>query len=160
MTAQVGERLFYDGKWCSMCATPLGMYFSLSNTYPDFADASTACWRGYLGSWELIDNRLYLTGIKAQLIDGTSVSLETLFPGYPERVFAHWYSGEIRIPQGKLLEYVHAGYASRYEKDLFLTITKGELTGTYLKFNGENEHQMDSEGYQVGGYLTFGKRDN
>lgn len=156
MTAQFGERLFYNEKWCSMCNTPLGLYFHLSGNSPNFYSTSTACWRGYVGTWEIIDNRLYLTDINATLEDGTAVTLVSIFPDYPDRVFAHWYSGEIRIPQGKLLEYVHAGYASRYERDLFLYISKGVITSTEIKINGQSNSTTTSEGYGVGAFLSFG----
>lgn len=43
-------------------------------------------------------------------------------------VFADWFSGDITIPKGKMIEYVHMGYMSRYEKELVLTLEKGELT--------------------------------
>jgi hypothetical protein len=36
-----------------------------------------------------------------------------------ERVFAGWYSGDIKIPQGKMLLYEHIGCASIFEKDTF-----------------------------------------
>lgn len=159
MTAQFGERLFYDGKCCSMCDTPLGLYFHLSGSRPNFYSESTACWRGYVGTWEIIDNRLYLTDIDATLEDGTVVTLASIFPDYPNRVFAHWYSGDIRIPQGKLLEYVHAGYASRYERDLFLYISKGVITSTEIKINGQSNSTTTSEGYGVGAFLSFGSNN-
>ena len=54
--------------------------------------------------------------------------MDYLFPGQ-EKVFADWYSGEIRVPQGKLLEYIHLGFASVYEKDLFLKIEAGQVVG-------------------------------
>ena len=31
-------------------------------------------------------------------------------------IFAEWVNGIIRIPQGELLEYVHMGFHSIYEK--------------------------------------------
>jgi hypothetical protein len=43
-------------------------------------------------------------------------------------VFADWFSGDITIPKGNMIEYVHMGYMSRYEKELVLTIENGKLT--------------------------------
>lgn len=43
-------------------------------------------------------------------------------------VFADWFNGDLTIPKGKMIEYVHMGYMSRYEKELVLTIEKGKLT--------------------------------
>lgn len=135
MTAQFQEKLLYEGKEMSMCEEPLAQFFSLTNHWPKFQEVCTALWRGYIGSWEIINDRLYLTGIDATLENGEKVTLETLFPGYPERVFAHWYSGTLRIPQGELLEYVHMGYGSKYERDLLIDIEKGVITRTRVTEN-------------------------
>jgi hypothetical protein len=90
-----------------MRVTPLSDYFVLMGISPDFKDTSTACWRCYVGKWEITLDRLYLIGIRAAYKDGTEVTLGSLFPGYDSRVFAHWYSGVLSIPQGDLVEYVH-----------------------------------------------------
>ena len=107
MTAQIAERLRYQGEDVAMCTNPLSDYFAMGGTNPRFESNCTALWRGYVGSWEIIDDRLYLIGLNGTLEDGTDASLATIFPGFPDRVFAHWYSGTIRLPQGKQLEYVH-----------------------------------------------------
>ena len=87
--------------------------------------------------------------------------MATLFPDYPDRVFAHWYSGTIRIPQGKLLNYVHMGYGSTYERDLFLEIEKGVIKNTRMRQNGHAESEDGPEGYGIGGMTVFprGKQD-
>ncbi len=153
MTAQIGENLIYQGQEVSMCTEPLGDYFALGGEHPDFADTCTALWRGYVGTWEIIEDRLYLINLSATLRDGTDVTLETIFPGYPDRVFAHWYSGTLRIPQGKMLEYEHMGYASRYERDLMLKINKGVITETTVRHNGTSDDPEAPEGYGVGAIL-------
>jgi len=112
MTAQIAERLRYQGEDVAMCTNPLSDYFAMGGTNPRFESNCTALWRGYVGSWEIIDDRLYLICLNGTLEDGTEASLETIFPGFPDRVFAHWYSGTIRLPQGKQLEYVHMGTAA------------------------------------------------
>jgi len=148
MTAQVPEKLIYQGKSISMCAEPLGDYFQLAGIKPDFEICHTALWRRYVGSWEILDDRLYLIGLKATLRDGTKASIATLFPDYPDRVFAHWYTGKLRIPQGELLNYVHMGYASTFESDLFLTIEHGVVTQTEVRHNTlvETGDQPESAG--------------
>ena len=52
--------------------------------------------------------------------------ISLLFPGQNE-VFAHWFTGVIKVPDGKLINYVHAGFASTYEEDLLITFKKGVL---------------------------------
>ena len=139
MTAQISEELLYQGKAMSMCAEPLADYFNLAGIKPDFRMCHTALWRRYVGSWEILKDRLYLIGLKATLEDGTKASVATLFPDYPDRVFAHWYSGKLRIPQGELLNYEHMGYASTFESDLFLTIEHGVVTQVEVRDNTARE---------------------
>jgi len=43
------------------------------------------------------------------------------FPNLRE-VFAEWFSGELRIPMGKEIQYIHMGYESLYERDLIIHI--------------------------------------
>ena len=155
MTAQIGERLHYQGQKVAMCEQPLATYFARINSHPEFEANCTALWRGYVGTWEILDERLYLIGLVATMKDGSPANLATLFPDYPERVFAHWYSGELRVPQGKLLEYVHQGYGSTYEQDLLITVAKGVVVGTSVRRNGKSDNPDSPEGYGIGGMTVF-----
>ncbi len=119
MTAQISEKLLYKSEIHAMCTEPLSMYMALGGNTPEFQFNCTALWRGYIGSWEIIDDKLYMVGLTGTTKDGSEANLATVFPGFPDRVFAHWFSGEVRLPQGKLLHYVHGGYESIYERDLF-----------------------------------------
>lgn len=157
MTAQIGDLLFYQGERLTMCNAPLGAYFRLGGAYPEFEPSSTALIRGYVATWELLDGRLYLIAIQGWLSDGADASLESVFPGYPERVFAHWYSGRIRVPRGKLLKYVHAGYASVYERDLLLDFERGVLVASTEKHNGVSDNPDAPEGYGVGALTVFSR---
>ncbi len=150
MTAQIAERLLYQGETVSMCTTPLSSYFAMGGVAPEFESSCTALWRGYVGSWEIAESRLYLVGLSGLFEDEAQMSLATIFPEFPERVFAHWYSGTIRIPQGKLLEYVHMGYGSTYERDLFLDVERGVVVTTRERQNGVAEAECAPEGYEVG----------
>ena len=160
MTAQIAERLHYLGEDIAMCTTPLGDYFAMGGTNPCFESNCTALWRGYVGSWEIVDDRLYLVGLTGTLEGGADATLATIFPGFPERVFAHWYSGTIRIPQGKLLEYVHMGYGSTFEQDLFLEIERGVIVATRVQHNGTVESDNATEGYGVGAMTVFPRAGN
>jgi hypothetical protein len=159
MTAQIAERLTYKGEEVSMCTTPLSEYFTMSGFTPRFKFNGTALWRGYVGNWEVVDSRLYLTGLTGTLIDGTEVSLATFFPAFPDRVFAHWYSGEIRIPQGKLIKYLHRGYRSVFERDLFLDVERGMVVATRERHNGTAESKIAPDGYKVGAMTVFSRAD-
>lgn len=158
MTAQIGERLIYDGREVSMCSEPLGEFFALGGRKPEFESNCTALWRGYVGTWEIVGDRLYIVGLSGRLKDGTEATLETVFPGYPERVFAHWYSGTLRIPEGQLLEYVHMGYASTFEHDRLIEIERGVVVGIHVRQNGVADGNSGPEGYGIGAMTIFPRR--
>lgn len=75
---------------------------------------STACWRKYIGTWEIRDNRLYLVSI-----DGI-FRLKSDSP-----IFADWYSGTLNIPRGNCSKYIHMGFESVYERYTLISVDKG-----------------------------------
>ncbi len=95
----------------------------------------TALWRGYIGTWEIVDGRLYLTAINVLPGNRAGANLETVFPGYPDRVFAHWYSGILRVPQGKVLKYEHMGYQSTLESDMLIDVERGVIGEVRIREN-------------------------
>jgi hypothetical protein len=135
MTAQISEIMIYKGERQQMASLPLEDYWALGGQKPAFKFTSTALYRGYIGTWQVTKDRLYLVKLEAKLEDGEPMSLGDLFPGFPDRVFAHWVSGRVRLPQGKVLDYVHAGWASLYEADLFIEFKNGILVSEELKQN-------------------------
>ena len=131
MTAQCRERLIYSGEEYYLATEPLAPYLVSHKII--FTAPRTACWRGYIGSWLIEDNKLYLVDLEANISEGDrkfgkgkEVGLDYLFPGQT-KVFADWYSDVMRIPHGKMMKYVHQGYASLYEKELFLRFESGVL---------------------------------
>jgi len=154
MTAQFSERLSWNGKKLAMCSEPLGFWLSANGRNLRFAMSSTACWRGYIGSWKIINDRLYLVGFEAHSEEGAPLGIEDLFPGYEKGVFAHWVTREVRCPQGKMLDYVHMGYASTYEMDLYLTFSRGYLVSKRLETNGKAKEDS-AEGYGVAAHVSF-----
>ena len=135
MTVQISEILIYNGAEYQLESVPLEPYLEKHNII--FGATNSACWRGYIGHWLIEGGCLYLTNLSAHIaINGNSrwageeVGMDYLFPGQ-ERVFADWFSGEVRLPQGKLLAYVHLGFASVYEKDLFLKFVDGVLVDSW-----------------------------
>jgi len=126
MTAQKRDSILYKGRQYSLATEPLRPYLEAMNiSYPG---TSTGNYRGYIASWEVRDEKLYLIEL---MIPGFKPEMdreEDLFPG-EERTFAEWYTGKLRIPHGELLEYVHHVYASLYEKELFLRFLHGKLIG-------------------------------
>lgn len=132
MTAQFTESLIYNKKELRMCTLPFSNYLYLAGIDNPFKSNCSALWRGYTGTWEVLDGRLYLIKLYGHLQDGTEGNLETFFPEFPHRVFAHWYSGTLRIPQGDTIKYVHMGFQSIHESDFFIQIQKGIVIQKYI----------------------------
>ena len=53
-------------------------------------------------------------------------AMQKLFPGQTE-VFAVWVNGTLKIQSGELLEYIHMGYESIYETNVYLKFENGIL---------------------------------
>ena len=133
MTKQISETLLYEGETAKMHIPPLHDYFTLAGIAPNFSAPHSALWRGYVGRWEIIDGRLYLVGLKGTFWDRTEVSVATFFPDFPDRVFAHWYSGTIRITLGTTLEHVHEGFASTQARDVVLEVERGVKSAAMIR---------------------------
>lgn len=137
MTAQIAEVLLHNEARYRLCTEPLNRYLELAGKPHLFAETASgtvsSCWRGYRGTWELNEDRLYLV----ELVDafGSPISFEILFPGYPDRVFAHWYSGQLHCTDGEMLQYEHMGYGSVFERDIYFDVERGAVTGVKIKGN-------------------------
>ena len=163
MTAQIAETLHFNGQVMQMCSEPLGDYFALAGIDPGFEANCTALWRGYVGTWEIVGERLYLTELHGTLVNGGEASVATIFPDFPNRVFAHWFSGTLRVPQGRMLDYrkyMHLDHAYPYERDLLLVVEKGILRSTRIRHNGI-ANPGAPEGYGIPALTVFarGKKD-
>lgn len=156
MTAQISEKLIFNGETLRMCACPLDLFLEANAKRWSFAANCSGCWRGYVGTWEIVNKRLYLKAIEGELTTGEVATLETLFPGFPDGVFAHWFSGTIRCPQGKMLNYVHGGFASKYERDHFMQFKSGELIEEHTVVNGVADPDAD-DGVEVAAFTVFSK---
>lgn len=146
MTAQVSERLIYGGKEISLFTNPLSLY--LQQTGISFQSPHTANWRGYVGTWEIIETagveRLYLVSLSAHKTYEEIIGLVDVFPGC-EKVFAHWFTGELRCPQGAQLEYKHMGYGSIYEYDLLMDFKQGVLIHKHARHNKAPEKKDEKD---------------
>lgn len=135
MTTQFPESIILDGQHHDLHGDPLGQFFFLSGKTPDIDINCTGLWRGYVGTWEVVDERLYLVDLQGSMLDGSKLTLGTIFSDYPNRVFAHWYSGELHIPQGRLIERVRAGFGGVYEREIVLVARRGIVSSRRTVIN-------------------------
>jgi len=103
----------------------------------------SACHRSYVGQWEILNDRLYLVGISGKLANGAKLTLATIFPGFPSRVFAHWFSGSLAVNRGKFLATVHM-FVPVYECTLELCFEKGILVNSLVHHNQLTEEEKKS----------------
>ena len=133
-TAQVGDVLLLDGKHETIFTNPLEPFLQRNpGLRPD--SPNTANWRGYVATFRIRDGGLWLDKVEVSRslgkVDGehrheTIDVLPQFFPGKRE-VFADWYTGVLLVPRGKLVDYVHMGYGSTYERYVLLEIHAGKL---------------------------------
>ena len=144
-TAQFPDRLRIDGTEQNLFAQPISQLFeqdpALEKRLARYKTRGcTAAWLGFLGTWEIRADRLYLVRLVANPCDDTPADIplsrvvrsadssffSRLFAAdNHDPVFADWFSGELRVPQGEQIEYIHMGFESRYERYLVIRIERG-----------------------------------
>jgi hypothetical protein len=129
MTAQIGEKLIFEGQEISISFCP-----PLPDKHPGIIHlettaiecdvcsliGSTACGRGYIGTWAIENDNFYLVDLVGQY---------KMTDKHP--ILAEWFSGNIRVPQGELIYCNRAG-SRVYDRELHLKIIKGKVTESKL----------------------------
>lgn len=172
MTAQVCDLICHRGEERLLLNEPLEQLFGAEFPRPAFVAPHSANWRGYVAAWEIQDGRLYLLEIKGQICtrspDGSgprslycrvghegsctlrTVSLCDIMPASEGPVHASWVTARLRIPDGEMVEYVHLGHASRYERYILLDVEAGMLVGESSLTGEEWERLEAAEGRSDG----------
>ncbi len=75
------------------CSQPLGSFLEFSASTVKFDARCTALWRGYVGTWSIENDRLYLVKLRGYVDDAVNceileVGMEVMFSDYPDGVFA------------------------------------------------------------------------
>ena len=133
MTTQAGEILSYNGEKTTIATEPLKPYLETRSDI-SFIFESTALVRGYIGSWKIKNKKLFLVSLIGFIKNKERVDLNYLFPNKKE-VFADWFSGKIRIPEGNLVKKINIGYASVFERDRMIKFNKGILISEDVIYN-------------------------
>lgn len=150
-TAQIPDRIIYKDTIYSLHTNPLNEFFKKNpDKKPKPSMMSSALWRGYVATFEIINNQLILKDIeikesasfeemiKEDYEEKWRSVLNEVFPNQ-DTVKMDWYSGVLVIPYGKRKQYIHMGYASLFSNYILLEINNGEL---------KEEKEMDGEEYQ------------
>jgi hypothetical protein len=138
MTPQSSDSILIDGRKYRLYTYPLDYYWNKKNPKPPMRWPTTACYRGYIAKWEIVDNFLYLIDLTYRAVDQDE-GLEYVFPNITGKIKASWYSGELRIPLGDPLippGFTHYDfYIVPTETDWFIRIKKGQVIKQRYKAN-------------------------
>jgi hypothetical protein len=140
-TAKVPDVLYTKGDTFYIHSVPIDssvLYQFLTDLgfidFPKFIGCgSTACWRGFVAHWKIKKKKLYLIKIttchKSMCSNYQDADLKEMFQEkfINDKVKADWFTGKIVAPQGKLVQYIHMGFASVFEKEKHFLIENGKL---------------------------------
>lgn len=136
MAAQLPDMIWLQSKWMDLYTNPLEDYWQSSGKKRPEFKTKESCKRGYIASWSLENNELVLASIEGKQFTSSflwrkkliETSLSRIFPKCRDKgVLANWYSGKLRIPAGKMTQYEHYNYSSRFEKEIIVTIKNGTV---------------------------------
>ncbi len=51
-------------------------------------------------------------------------------------IHAHWFTGKLRLPEGRMLRYSHHGWSSVHERERVITVRQGLVTRERLVARG------------------------
>ncbi|MCO7225989.1 hypothetical protein [Pleionea sp. CnH1-48] len=134
-TAQVPDTLLFQGKTHDLHVNPLSRFFEENpELKPESEVTVTSNWRGYEATFSIVNDQLYVNDItvlrkgffKWNDIRDVSV-IRDVFPEKLDRRLK-WYSGLLISPKGKVVKYIHGGYASQFERYLLIRVKKGIVT--------------------------------
>lgn len=136
MTAQAFEKIVIDNNYYDLANEPLKGYLR-ENPKP-FKISLTSLWRGYIGTWKIENNKLYLIDIEGSHVNGGNIGMDYLFDNTGAQ-FASWYSGKLNVPFGDIVEYIHRGHFSIYEKEYVYQVERGVIVNKKLFKHFDNE---------------------
>jgi hypothetical protein len=160
-TAQFPDKIFYKGVEYSLDSNPMEDFFKKNpDKKPRRGIISTALWRGYIATFEIVDNQLFLRDISIEVEIQGSKEFDTkwesvmneIFPG-EKNVKVEWFTGLLVLPYGKMINYVHMGYASTFENYILLEISDG-----YLKKEKQYKH-TEYEEFKEKQFIAFKQTD-
>lgn len=117
MTAQISDVLKYGGaEWLVRRTLSIPRDLMVEAERDDCIYGSTGCWRGYMATWRINGNVLEL------------LSMEGMFRLIDENPrIASWLDCPFKIASGKVVEYVHMGYSSKFEYERILWCYNGTI---------------------------------
>ena len=141
MTVQVEEKIIINDEEFVLLSQPLDSFLKILDKDLKLVPFGSHCWRGYVGTWTIMNNVLYLTHLS---INVRPQDKETLIPLLLDDVIiqAWWYNGELRVPFGKQYQATSYHYPL-HEKEMIFTVEEGVITNHEIIENDEPEYEDD-----------------
>jgi len=156
-TSQAPDKIIFNNKEYSLLTNPLEAYFKINpEKRPESTFSISSLWRGYVATFEIKNNRLYVSKIEIVNFDKendaiiNSNIINDLFPNEADR-YLDWYNGILTVCYGEIIDYVHMGYESTYENYILIEIT----AGNYVKSKELNLKELNS--YKKAQFKIFKK---
>ena len=154
-TAQYPDKIIYKGKEYALHTNPMEQYFEKNpEKKPGGGVISSALWRGYVATFEITDGLLYLKDLEIE-IPNPKKKHDYIFASVIKKVVPSgkklkidWFSGFLVLPEGEVVNYVHMGYGSSYERYTLISIKNGvfksERSFTYKEYEKFKDKQFDA----------------
>ena len=131
-TAQRSEVLHINGRVVSLLTTPLDPVIGpllerRKDLREHFRAPDSGLWRGYVGTWHIEGDRLYLVSLSNGADKPKSIPLSTLLLAGDGPVPATWFSGTLRVPVGWARRYIHRGFATTWNQELLIRVERGRV---------------------------------
>ncbi|MCU4154495.1 hypothetical protein J1N10_00790 [Carboxylicivirga sp. A043] len=142
-THQIPDYLVIESDTFELYTNPLTAYLNFKNekaiSHNELKSLHTACWRGYVATWKLENDSLFLTKIEGKNNNDELISYDLIEEFGTSKVFAEWFTGTLISPRGKRLQFHNMGYASVYEREkqyhVWNGIVKREIQKNNLTFD-------------------------
>jgi hypothetical protein len=134
-TGQAPDKILIGGKTYPLISPPvIAVLRDHPERMPKAQVVSSGLWRGYIATWAIRDNRLFLEDVRIPTDAAYDAPeskqwqsvMKNLFGNAAPRV-ADWHTGNLVIPTGDIVKYVHMGFASTYSSYVVATVVKGEV---------------------------------
>lgn len=133
-TWQNGDKFIVDGDTVSIRSYPLEEYFKKKWFRKigrvKIKGTCSALWRGYVATWELKNDSLFLVRVQTDYCGGNPVDVDLYKEFKQKRVFAKWVNSSILKTYGELLNYLHFGRLSIHEGKITYSFRNGVLAET------------------------------
>ncbi|NDV64165.1 hypothetical protein [Bacteroides sp. 224] len=130
-TPQYGDKLIIGKDTVWIYSYPLEKYFKEKGSRTigkiEMKVFCTALWRGYVATWKLENNRLFLVKVETGYCNKPPTAISIIEEFGSNKVLAHWVNETIVCPQGRLIQSAASASLSIHEREIHYTLKAGKL---------------------------------